>query len=433
MPNAAQIEAELRTQRMSSLDDLLPGGEFVLPHYEGLGIANLPATIAALLGSELPGACPPLRHDLWAGWADGIRRVVLVLIDALGYLQLRAAMQADDGLAFHRLAEAGRLIPLTSTAPSTTCTVLTTLWTGYSPAAHGVVAFEAHLRELGVAASLLFFCPTFHRQRDALVDWGLKPDTFLPVPGLAEQLAAQGIPTYSAIHKSYAHSTLSNLCHRGVQEVIGFVGNADMWLGLQRIIEQHDSERLCIMGYWGTIDSITHDYSPDDASWDIELRSISWAIENGFLSRLTPRQREGTLLLLTADHGGISTSPRTAVRLQDHPALRDVLALPPLGESRVPFFYTRGDTFEQARSYMQDRLSREFSTLTREQVLGSGLLGPGPVYAETPHRLGDLVGLARGNWYMARNDEQSKMKGRHGGLSAREMLVPLLGVRLDAL
>ena len=49
------------------LPGLLPPEEgWVLPSYDGLSIANLPATIAALLGSDLPGALPPLPRELWA-------------------------------------------------------------------------------------------------------------------------------------------------------------------------------------------------------------------------------------------------------------------------------------------------------------------------------------------------------------------------------
>ena len=123
----------------------------------------------------------------------------------------------------------------------------------------------------------------------------------------------------------------------------------------------------------------------------------------------------------------------SAIQLDQHTALRDALTLPPVGESRVPFLYTRPDTMAGARSYMQEQLGEAFVTLTREQVLDSGLLGPGPLAAETPHRLGDLVGVARGDRYLARANHQLKMLGRHGGLAAVEMLVPLLGVRLDAL
>ncbi len=86
-----------------------------------------------------------------------------------------------------------------------------------------------------------------------------------------------------------------------------------------------------------------------------------------------------------------------------------------------------------AQAYMQEHLGEAFVTLTRKQVLASGLLGPGPLATETPHRLGDLVGVAYGDRYLASKSRQLKMLGRHGGLTPAEMLVPLLGVRLDAL
>jgi hypothetical protein len=156
-------------------------------------------------------------------------------------------------------------------------------------------------------------------------------------------------------------------------------------------------------------------------------------MEAAFLNRLTPAQRKGTLLLLTADHGGVQTPPQAAVLLDDHPILRDALTLPPVGESRVPFFYARPDTISRAEDYLRENLGDAFVTLTREQVLSSGLLGPGPIAGETPHRLGDLVCVARGSHYLARDKRQLDMWGRHGGLLPSEMLVPLLGVRLDAL
>lgn len=433
MPDAALIAAQLCAHTLPHVQSHLPADRFVMPHYGGLGIANLPATIAALFGAELDGGCPPLQADIWAEWRDGLERVVLVVVDALGYLQLEAAMLADDGLVFHQLAHAGHLLPITSTFPSTTNTVLTTLWTGYSPAAHGVLAYELYLRELGVTASTLFFWPMYHRQRDSLADWGIDPETFVPVPSLAEQLHTRGITTRTFVSKVYVNSILSRIHRRGVRQSYGFVGASDMWLGLQRTIKQHRQEKLFLAAYWDTIDGITHQYGPDDSAWDLELRGLSWMMKTAFLDRLTPTQRKGTLLLITADHGGLSTPPRAAVRLDRHPDLRDALSLPPVGESRVPFLHTRGGNLERVQKYIEQHLHESFAVLTQDQVLDSGLLGPGPVYRETPHRLGDLVCVARDNHYLARGKHQLDMRGRHGGLSAREMLVPLLGVRLDAL
>jgi hypothetical protein len=299
------------------------------------------------------------------------------------------------------------------------------------------LAFELYLRELGVAASTLFFWPIHHRQRDELGDWGLKPETFCPVPGLAKRLAAQGIDTYSLISKSYADSMLSRIHRRGTRDTIGYVSSADMWLQLQRLCAVRGGgvrgKKLFLAAYWDTIDGITHRWGPEDDSWGLELRGISHMMREAFLDRLTPAQREGTLLLITADHGGVQTPPEAAVQLEKHPGLRETLTLPPLGESRVPFFYTRPGTLDRARQYIQEKLHEQFALLTREQVLESGLFGPGDLAAETPHRLGDLVGVAHGAHYVVREKAMLKMLGRHGGLSPAEMLVPLLGVRLDAL
>jgi hypothetical protein len=431
MSRASEIEQRLRAHTLPVIEPWMPDGEFIMPHYHGLGIANVPATVAALFGGELPGACPPLERELWTAWGDGLRRVILVIVDALGYLQVQAAMERDPTLAFNRLAEVGTLVPIASTFPSTTNNVLSTLWTGYSPAAHGILAYELYLREIGVAASTLFFWPISYRKRDILAEWGLDPEKFVPVPGLAQQLAAQGVLTRGFISKAYSESMLSQIHRRGTQAITPFISGGDMWLGLQQTIEQHVMDKMLVVAYWDTIDGITHQYGPDNAAWDLELRGISAMMETGFLARLTKEQKKGTLLLITADHGGITTPPSVAIRLEDHPDLREALSLPPLGESRAPFWHVRGHALSSVQRYLQERLGETLITLTAEQVLESGLLGPGPVYAETPHRLGDLVSLARGSHYLARNQYQLKLLGRHGGLTAQEMLVPLLGVRLD--
>jgi hypothetical protein len=115
--------------------------------------------------------------------------------------------------------------------------------------------------------------------------------------------------------------------------------------------------------------------------------------------------------------------------------LLDALFVPPLGESRVPFFYIREGYYETVRQYVDEHFAGRFAFLSQDKVIRSGLLGPGVPYAEVPHRLGDIVGIAIGNAHFARAAEVLKKKsmlGRHGGLTPQEMLVPLLAVRLDA-
>jgi len=189
-----------------ALPGWLPSDQgWVLPHYDGLSIANVPATIAALLGSSLPAALPPLPSELWADWAAGLQRVVLVLLDALGYQMLQGMWTRGEGQAFATLAEAGRIVPLTSVFPSTTAAALVSLRGGRPPAEHGWLAYEFYLRELGVAANSILLCPVWMRRTDLLTEWGLEPESLVPGPTLAQRLAIEGVET-KALLGPYANS-----------------------------------------------------------------------------------------------------------------------------------------------------------------------------------------------------------------------------------
>jgi hypothetical protein len=172
---------------------------------------------------------------------------------------------------------------------------------------------------------------------------------------------------------------------------------------------------------------------PLDESGDAEIKAIALLMEEIFLNRLGPADRKGTLLLLTADHGQVTTPHESAILLDDHPILRDALFLPPLGESRAPFFYVRHGQYETVWDYLHDNLSEHFVFLSRDDVIDCGLLGFGAEYVEVRHRLGDIIGIAKDDSFLVRDGKMAhKMLGRHGGLLPQEMLVPLLALRLDA-
>ena len=166
----------------------------------------------------------------------------------------------------------------------------------------------------------------------------------------------------------------------------------------------------------------------------MEIDSLACLMDRIFLAPMAQEDRDGTLLLITADHGQISTPERTAILLPDHPDLVDDLMMPPLGEARVPFFHVRPGHFEGVWQYLHEHFARDFVFLTRQQVIESGLLGQGKMYAEIPHRVGDIIGIARGNRYFVRETALvKKLRGKHGGLSPEETLVPLMALRLDRL
>jgi hypothetical protein len=435
--DAREIEQTLLSRQ---LPDLLPPSEgWVLPHYDGLSIANLPATIAALLGDAplnppgqgLPGALPPLRGELWADWADGLRRVVLLILDALGYRKLQEMWASGEGQAFAGLAEAGRLVPLTSVFPSTTDAALVSLGTGRPPGEHGWLAYEMYLRELGIAANAILLCPVWARQSDMLLKWGLDPETMVSVPTLAQHLAQMGVLSRAVVRTFYRNSGFSQMLYRGFAEVRGHHHASDFWTHLRQLLAETRGQRTLLTAYWAGLDTVAHAYGPETEASKAEFRIMSHLLGQEFLARLPAKDRDGTLLLITADHGQILVPPKQILIASQDPGLSRHLLVPIVGESRAAFVYPRPGRAGAVRDYLEREFPGWFVVLDSVEALEAGLMGR-PIADETYARAGELLVLPRGNHALQRAPLQVTLLGRHGGLTLDEMLVPLIGVRLEA-
>jgi hypothetical protein len=431
MHPATQIEHTIRAHRFPGLEEHLPEG-FILPHYGGYSIANLPATVAGILGVELAGAAPELPAPIWADLATGVRRVVLVILDAVGYLHLRRTLAAEDS-ALRRLAQAGRLVSLTSVFPSTTVAALTTLWTGRAPLDHGFVGTQLLLPEQGVLANMLALAPVAHRWPEELLDWGWVPEEFVTVPSLGQQLTAGGVQTVAHTYLPYIGGGLSRIFLRGMASVRGYVGLSDMWINLRRTLLERPGEPLFVSGYWGGTDAAAHVYGPDGEPFRAALRHLARSLDEDFLDPLPQTAREGTLLVITADHGQTSTPPERVVQFADHPMLRQMLLLPPAAEPRAAYLYVRPGQAEAVHAYVAENLADRFVLVDMERALAAGLFGPGEPSPEIRARLGDLLLLAQDDSRLLVTEEPAPFRGHHGSLTPEEMLVPLLMARLDLL
>ncbi|MCI0478620.1 MAG: hypothetical protein L0Y55_20455, partial [Anaerolineales bacterium] len=114
-----------------------------------------------------------------------------------------------------------------------------------------------------------------------------------------------------------------------------------------------------------------------------------------------------------------------------HPDRREHLVMDFVGEARAAYLYCRNGEIDDARDYIETRLGDQFCVLDSRDALDAGLFGSGKPAPELKHRVGDLIALARENFYWEEKVEV-KMRGRHGGLAEQEMLVPLLVARLEA-
>jgi hypothetical protein len=424
-----EIERALRAHSLPGLEDLAGREDFVFPHYSAYSVANVPATVAGLLGAELPAAAPPLPGELWSDLIPAARRVVLVVLDAVGYRTLCSMLDQGDPV-LRRLVDAGRFLPLTTVFPSTTISALTTLWTGVTPLEHGLLGTRLLLSPEGVLASMLHLSPLVHSERDELLDWGLKPEEFVPVPGVGTQLSRQGIATTSHTYGYFLGSGLSRIFLRGVDQVTGFVAFSDAWINLRQDLARPGDERSFLSVYWGGFDAVGHRYGPEGEHARVELRYLFRTLWEDCLAPLPASARQGTVMLLVADHGQLPTPRKRAVWLPTHPALMETLLFQPAGEARAAYLYPRSGQADVLRDYVTEHLADRFVLLETERALAAGLFGPGEASPRFRSRLGDFLLLARDDARLVVEEGALDMAGHHGSLTPREMLVPLLIVPL---
>jgi hypothetical protein len=411
----------------------LPGlnldADFVYPDYQGGSIMNLPSSICQWLGAGPLGAVP-LRSELTITSATDLRRVILVLVDALALHRLQRWMADGTAPVWSRLAEQGKLAALTSITPSTTSAALTTLWTGRSPAEHGVIGYELWLKEYGVVGNMILHTPiTFENDAGSLAKAGFRPEQFLNQPTLGTHLASNGIRSYALQHRSIIRSGLSQMFLKDV-DVHGYLTSTELWVNLRHLVESNPNIRQYFWVYTGQIDHYSHYYHPDDERTAAEFGEFSRAFEQNFLARLSPSLRKGTLVVLTADHGMLTTQKSARYDLRNHPELSHLLHILPTGEHRLMYLFIRPGQADDVRSYFDHTWPEQFVFLDPSEAVAKGLFGPGTPHPRLADRLGDLIVAARGDSYIWWAEKENPLVGQHGGLSAEEMIVPLLSVVL---
>ena len=421
-----QILPQMKAYRLPGLE-LDPG--FVHPDYSGGSILNLPSSVCHWLGAPSFGASP-LRRELLDPYPTDLRRVILVLVDALSLHRLQRWMSDRSASVWSHLADQGRLAALTSITPSTTSAALTSLWTGKSPAEHGIAGYELWLKEYGVVSNMIQHSPiSFENDAGSLVKAGFKPEEFLGLPTLGTHLASHGIRSYALQHRSIIRSGLSQMFFKDV-DVHGFYTPAELWVNLRHIVESRPRERQYVWVYTGEVDHFSHLYHPDDERTAAEFADFSRAFEQHFLDRLSPATRKGTLVLLVADHGMIATRQAGTYDLRNHPELKSCLHILPTGEHRLMYLFIKPGQEEAVRAYFAQAWPGQFAFLDPSEAVAKGLFGPGTPHPRLADRLGDLIVPARNDAYLWWADKENILAGRHGGLSAEEMIVPLLSVML---
>lgn len=426
MPDLSdRILPHLRSHRLEGID---LGSDALHPYYGGYSLLNLTTSLCRWLeGPDLPH--PPLGIEEIGALADDVLQVIFVLVDAVSLERFREWLR-QEACGLEPLLGRGHLAPLTSVVPATTSTALTTLWTGRSPAEHGILGYELFLREYGLIANMITYSPmAFEGMTGALRFAGLGPKAASPVATIAPDLARAGIETHVYLHTSIRDSGLSRVLYAPA-EMHGYDAPEQLWESVGALAGQRIDHRRLIWVYYGHVDTLSHRLGPrsDHAGSDFArlTRTMVKSLVDGFTSPVADR----TLLIMTSDHGQIDTPEDPRFHLRLHPAVVRRLHMNPTGENRFSYLYLRPGKVSGLVSYFEKTWPNDFRLVVPAKALKAGLFGPGEPAEVARDRLGDLMAIAQGHSYLWWASKDNPFLGRHGGLSEQEMVVPLLAARL---
>ena len=385
----------------------------VFPNYDGGSIVNLMCSIAGTFGWHRTDY--PCLDELAPHQLAQANSLVLLVIDGLGYDYL---VRHGNGSVLRQHLQRS----ITSVAPPTTATAVTTFLTGLAPQQHGLTGWFTWFRELGSVVAVLPFKPRC--SNEPLGRSGISAESLLGHVPVFDRLQVE---SYSLCPNWLAASDF-NRAHLGRAELVAYQDLDDCFDRITGIARSRQDKKY-IYAYWPGFDSLAHMEGIDS-----EITYQHFIELDKFFERLLDDlSGSGTTVIVTADHGFVDISERKRVDLDAHPDMKSCLSLPLCGEQRLCYAYVRHEKREQFESYIDQHLSHAIELHSSEQLLQRNLFGLGKPHPELFSRIGDYILVMKAGYVIQDpipGEEPHRMKGFHGGLSEQEMYVPLISVSL---
>ncbi|WP_418276689.1 alkaline phosphatase family protein [Isoptericola jiangsuensis] len=397
--------------------DLPP--DLVVPSYGADSIAAVLPAVAGTLGLDLTTSTGLRSSDCQAalGLPDA-RRVVVVLVDGLGLHNLTERGGHAPFLRGH-LRDAAHLV---TSFPSTTAAALATFGTGTAPGLTGMLGYTQRNPATGGLATLVSWTEQSDPYRTGQKlsgPFGVEPADLQREATLLEQVGA-AVDVVAPGRAKFAGSGMTRAALRGPRHVTAEKA-ADAVDATLRALRDDGLVYL----YLGDVDRVGHQHGPTSWQWGDALESLDYEIR-----RLAASAPQGTLVLVTADHGMVTSEPAHQHDVAERPELAQDVALLG-GEPRMTHVYaTDGADVGALAARWADSLGDDAVVATADRAIAAGWLGP--VAEHVRPWTGDVLVAARGHATVVDSRlhpaAARQMPGVHGSLTATEMIVPLLVV-----
>ncbi|HLI15812.1 MAG TPA: alkaline phosphatase family protein [Acidimicrobiales bacterium] len=364
----------------------------LLPDYGGACLTGVVPALLALCEAperEPPGFVPDPLH--------GARQVVLLVVDGLGQEALAANHDVTPVLS----SLAGG--PITSVAPTTTASALTSLTTGAPPAAHGLLGYRMRLGD--EVLNVLRWSTASGDARTSA-----PPSSLQPLP----PFGGRAVPVVSRAEFAGTGFTEAHL--RGAR-LVGWRVASSLPVEVRSLLRA--GERF-VYAYYDGLDKVAHDVGLGE-HFRAELAAVDRLVAD--LLAVLPA---GAVLAVTADHGQVHV-PGEAIELADEVAAA-VHAMS--GEGRFRWLHVRPGGVDDVVAACEACYGDVAWVRTRDELVAAGIFG-GPLGDDLAARLGDVALLARAPVAFRDPGDTGELRlvARHGSLTPEELHVPFLAGR----
>lgn len=355
-------------------------------------IANLACSVLAHYGITPPNPTLPAADALLK--AHPAKHVLVLLIDGMGVSNMEMHLAPKGFFRSHLVTT------YSSTFPPTTVAATTAMLSGLTPNQSGWLGWVGYFPQ--VDRNVVYYWNADNDTGEAIRECNV-PWTYVPYRSLQDQIAEKGTPAYARLPFLPPWQP-------------GEFPSLDAFL--------NDVEALCakdepsyIYAYWDALDTLMHKNGVEGEAVGQLMRQIEKRVEE-MASRLSD-----TLLLITADHGHISTRKEELLRCPD---LAECLVRMPSIELRTVNLFVKPGMEKQLEAAFAKHFPDQFMLLTKGQVLDMQLFGTGKNHPLLEGMLGEYIAIAVSDLDIV--NAPSDHKGNHAGITPEEMTIPLIAV-----
>ena len=321
--------------------------------------------------------------------------VIVLLYDGMGSRILDRHLSPDSFLQRNRLRE------LTTVFPATTTAATTSVICGLNPGEHGFLGWDCYVPPIDKVITLFRNREKGHQEIcQPFVDL---LDQFQP-KRIIDQINEAGK------YQAYGVSPFMEVPYESYDEM------------LDKIVElTRKPGRKYIYAYDTEPDSSMHHYGPDSPE------VVALIEERNRKSEILASRLKDAVLIITADHGHMAVDNYL---LEDYPQLLDLLERPVSIEPRAASFKVRKGKKREFERLFKAIFKDDFRLYKADEIIRSGLFGPGREHPWFRQQLGDYLAISYGNKAMVQSENEA-IASQHAGYSDDEIYIPLIAVCSD--